>query len=279
MNKRYIIRIKCADRIGLVYIITRQLFEHRLNIVELKEFVDVEQNVFFARAEVMGIADIAALRLGLQNHLPENADVEVSEVKKKNLVLLVTKEYHCLGDLLLRHYHQELKADIKAVIGNYESLADLTSKFGIPFHFVDHQAREKADFESEILQKVALYEPDYLVLAKFMRILSPGFVEAYKTRIVNIHHSFLPAFIGAHPYKQAYERGVKLIGATAHFVNNNLDEGPIIAQKIIPVDHEYTVRGMVEAGHEIEKSVLFTALKLILDERVFVHGNKTVIFD
>lgn len=181
--------------------------------------------------------------------------------------------------MLLRHYHNELNANIKAVVGNYDRLAELTEKFNIPFHTIGHLGKERQFFEQELLEVIQPYQPDYLVLAKFMLILSPEFVAHFPQKIVNIHHSFLPAFIGANPYRQAYQRGVKLIGATAHFVNNNLDEGPIVAQKIIPVDHEYTVKGMVEAGHEIEKSVLFTALKLVLEDRVFVHFNKTVIFD
>lgn len=279
MEQRYIVLIKCTDRKGLIFSITKLLFANNLNIVVMKEFVDEESNTFFARAEVLGYLEQANMEDALRETLPENAEVWISSQRKKDIVLLVTKEHHCLGDLLLRHYHNELNANIKAVVGNYDRLKDLTEKFDIPFHTVGHLQKDRAAFEQELLQIIAPYQPDYLVLAKFMLILSPEFVSHFPQRIVNIHHSFLPAFIGANPYRQAYQRGVKLIGATAHFVNNNLDEGPIVSQKIIPVDHEYTVKGMVEAGHEIEKSVLFNALKLVLEDRVFVHFNKTVIFD
>lgn len=279
MDNRYIILIKCTDRKGLIFSITKLLFASSLNIVVMKEFVDEESNTFFARAEVLGTLDIGNIEDALREALPHNAEIVISSQRKKDIVLLVTKEHHCLGDLLLRNYHNELNANIKAVIGNYDRLQDLTEKFDIPFHTVGHLQKDRVTFEHELLEAIAPYQPDYLVLAKFMLILSPEFVLNFPERIVNIHHSFLPAFIGANPYRQAYQRGVKLIGATAHFVNNNLDEGPIVSQKIIPVDHEYTVKGMVEAGHEIEKSVLFNALKLVLEDRVFVHFNKTVIFD
>jgi formyltetrahydrofolate deformylase len=279
MTNRYIILIKCSDRKGLIFNITQLLFASNLNIVVMKEFVDEETNTFFARAEVLGLLDENVIEASLIASLPNNAEVRVSRQQKKDIVVLVTKEHHCLGDLLLRHYHNELNANIKAVIGNYDRLQELTEKFGIPYHTIGHLGKNRADFEQELMETINPYKPDFIVLAKFMLILSPDFVSNYTEKIVNIHHSFLPAFIGANPYKQAYQRGVKLIGATAHFVNNNLDEGPIVAQKIIPVDHEYTVKGMVEAGHEIEKSVLFNALKLVLEDRVFVHFNKTVIFD
>jgi formyltetrahydrofolate deformylase len=184
-----------------------------------------------------------------------------------------------LSDLIVRYHFDELHANIQAVVGNYDTLQPFTKQFDIPFHYVTHEHKTKLNFEKEICAIIDEYQPDYIVLAKFMRILSPEFVARFENKIINIHHSFLPAFVGANPYKQAYERGVKLIGATAHIVNNLLDEGPIITQKIIPVNHEYSVKQMVEAGHEIEKSVLAEALKLILEDRVFVSNNKTIIFN
>jgi formyltetrahydrofolate deformylase len=279
MENRYILRIKCPDQKGLIAGITGVLFRNKLNIVVMKEFVDQETNGFFTRSEFVGDPDTENLQKELQSVLPARAAITINKQRTKDIVVLVTKEHHCLGDLLMRHHFNELHASIKAVIGNHEILKDLTTRFDVPFYHVSHEGMAAEKFEEKILDLIKKYQPDYLVLAKFMRILSPAFVALYNEKIINIHHSFLPAFKGANPYRQAYKRGVKLIGATAHIVNNDLDEGPIITQKIIPVDHEYTAEGMVEAGHEIEKSVLADALKLIFEDRVFVSGNKTIIFD
>src|SRR5690606_36492830 len=183
-----------------------------------------------------------------------------------------------LGDLVVRSYFKELHANIQAVIGNYETLRPFTEKFGLPFHYVSHEGKEHPEFEQGLLDVLDQYQPDYIILAKFMRILSPAFVGRYNERIINIHHSFLPAFKGADPYRKAFQRGVKLIGATAHIVNNDLDEGPIITQQIIPVRHDDGLRDMIEAGHEVEKAVLAEALKMLLEDRVFVTGNKTIVF-
>ncbi|MCH5597665.1 formyltetrahydrofolate deformylase [Niabella ginsengisoli] len=200
-------------------------------------------------------------------------------MRKKKVALLVTKEHHCLGDILLRNYFNTLGADVQCVIGNYDTLQPLTEKFDIPFHHIAHEEKEKHLFELEILETLAQYEFDYIILAKFMRILSPEFMSKYPARIVNIHHSFLPAFVGANPYKQAYERGVKVIGATAHFVTNVLDDGPIIAQQTISVNHTHSVKDMIRLGREIEKSVLANALQLVLQDKVLVYHNKTIVFE
>ncbi len=279
MAKPHIVRITCADRTGLIAAITAVLYKHGLNIVVMKEYVERLTNVFFARCEFTGEADTGALINEISVVLPSGADVTISQQRKKNVVILVTKEHHCLGDLLMRHHFGELNANVQAVIGNHDTLSSFTRKFDVPFHHISHEGRTQEQFEIEIGEILQGYQPDYLVLAKFMRILSPSFVVGFENRIINIHHSFLPAFKGASPYRQAYDRGVKLIGATAHIVNNDLDEGPIITQKIIPVDHEYTLSGMIEAGHEIERNVLADALKMVFEDRVFVSANKTIIFD
>ena len=151
--------------------------------------------------------------------------------------------------------------------------------FDIPFYYVSHEKLSKEAFEAKLLELLRPHQPDYIVLAKFMRILSPGFVAAFPSRIINIHHSFLPAFTGASPYRQAFERGVKLIGATAHFVSDELDEGPIIAQQIIPANHSFTAGDMVNAGREIETAVLARALRLVFEDRVMVYKNKTIVFE
>ena len=191
---------------------------------------------------------------------------------------MVTKEYHCLGDILIRNHFKTLGAAVQCVIGNHATLQNICQRFDIPFYEVPGED-DKTAFEGKIIDIVNKYRPDYIVLAKFMRILSPSFLTHFPGRIINIHHSFLPAFAGASPYKQAYERGVKMIGATAHFVTDQLDEGPIIAQQIIPVNHSHTAADMMKAGKEIETAVLARALRLVFDDRVFVYKNKTVVFE
>jgi formyltetrahydrofolate deformylase len=276
MENNHVVRIQCADRKGLIAGITDVLYKNDHNILVMKEYVEQDKQRFFARFEFSGELKKEQLHHDLQSILPQDAIILIVPRRKKDIVILVTKEHHCLSDLLIRHYFNELHANIKAVIGNHDTLKPFTDKFSIPFHYISH---EQPEFESEILKTIDQYKPDYLVLAKFMRILTPGFVSAFNERIINIHHSFLPAFIGANPYKKAFERGVKMIGATAHIVNNDLDEGPIIAQRTIPVGHDDELRDMVEAGHEIEKSVLADALRMVLEDKVFVSGNKTIVFD
>jgi formyltetrahydrofolate deformylase len=168
---------------------------------------------------------------------------------------------------------------VLSVISNYEVLGDLTRKFNIPFHYLPHADRSREAHEAEALAVLAQYQPDFVLLAKYMRILTSNFMPHYSNRLINIHHSFLPAFVGASPYAQAYARGVKIIGATAHFVNEQLDQSPIIAQNVIPIDHTQSAHEMAQAGRDVEKIVLARSLRMVFDEQVFVHGNKTVIFD
>ena len=275
----HLLLIKCPDERGLVYRITGVLFGLGLNIVRNGEFVERDGDVFFMRTEFAGEFAAEALLAQLRAVLPPAAEVRLTDNRRKNLVLLATKEHHCLSELLVRHAFGELNANILAVISNHEVLGELTRKFDLPFHCLPHEGRSRAQHEAEILAQLAAYAPDFVVLAKYMRILSPEFVAPYANRLINIHHSFLPAFVGASPYAQAYARGVKIIGATAHFVNEQLDQGPIIAQSVIPIDHTQSAREMAQAGRDGEKIVLARALKLVLDEQVFVHGNKTIIFD
>lgn len=270
--------IHCPDRKGLIYNITRVVFEHDLNIISNSEFVDKENNHFFIRAELSGEVNQQKLETDLRNVLPPGAAINLLAQQKKNIVILVTKEHHCLGDLLLREHYNDLNAHILAVIGNYPILEPLAGKFRVPFHCVSHEDKTREQHDQEISNIISRYNPDYIVLAKYMRVLSPVFVQQYPNQIINIHHSFLPAFIGANPYRQAYERGVKIIGATAHFVSNDLDEGPIIAQNVIQVNHTHSARDMAQSGRDVEKIVLAQALKLVLDDKVFVSGNKTIIF-
>jgi len=275
----HLLLIQCPDERGLIYKITGVLYAHGLNIERNDEFVERDGNVFFMRTELAGAVATETLLAELRAALPATADIRLTDNRKKNIVLLVTKEHHCLSELLVRHAFGELNANILGVISNHEVLGALTRKFDLPFHYLPHEGRSREAHEAEVLAQLASYAPDYVVLAKYMRILSPEFVAPYANRLINIHHSFLPAFVGASPYAQAYARGVKIIGATAHFVNEQLDQGPIIAQSVIPIDHTQSAREMAQAGRDVEKIVLARALKLVLDEQVFVHRNKTIIFD
>ncbi|GAB4413025.1 MAG: formyltetrahydrofolate deformylase [Bacteroidia bacterium] len=273
----HVLLIDCPDQRGLIHTITGILYAAGLNISRNDEFVDPETRRFFMRTVCEGPLDVPALRTALLAALPADTRLHLAPRRDKNIVVLATREHHCLGDLLLRHRHGELSAQIQAVISNHRELQPLTGAFGVPFHYVSHSDKDRDQHEAEVLRLLEIYQPDYLVLAKYMRILQPAFVARYPRRIINIHHSFLPAFIGANPYRQAFERGVKIIGATAHYVNQDLDDGPIIAQEVLPVDHRYTTRDMAQAGREIEKLTLAKALALVFEDRVFVYGNKTVI--
>ena len=276
--ERKILLTDCPDAKGLIAKITNICYKHQLNIIKNDEFVDHEQGRFFMRTELEGRFNDETLLADLDDALPEGSDRRVVPSGRKRLVVLVTKESHCLGDILMKSYSGALDVDIATVVGNYDKLADLTGKFDIPFHTVSHEGLSREEHELQVRAIIDQYQPDYVVLAKYMRVLTPDFVAAYRRKIINIHHSFLPAFIGARPYQQAYDRGVKIIGATAHFVTDVLDEGPIIEQDVIHVSHSFTANDMAKAGRDVERSVLSRALAHVLDEKVFVYGNKTVVF-
>lgn len=275
----HVLLIDCLDQKGLISKISTTLSECDLNIVEMKEHVDRTSNMFYMRCEFTGDSDMKVLRDRISNQLPLNANIVINPKKKKDVIIFATKEHHCLSDILIRNYFSELNLDIKCVISNHRDLRELVMKFGIDFVHITHENKTKEEFENEIFEVTRKHFPDYLILAKFMRILSPDFVSKYPNKIINIHHSFLPAFIGANPYRQAYERGIKIIGATAHFVTNDLDEGPIISQKTIQVDHSFSADDMKKAGRDTERLALAEALSHALDDRIFVMGNKTVVLN
>ncbi len=276
--KRVRVLIDCNDEKGLVYKISKVFYDRDLNIENNREFVDREQRRFFMRTVVTGDFNKNRLRDALKEVIPKSANLRVIEPKRKSIIILATKESHALGDILIRHEAGELDADIKAVIANHNTLKDLVERFNIPFFHITANGKSREEHEDEVKRVIDRYRFDYIVLAKYMRILTSNFVSNYANKIINIHHSFLPAFIGANPYKQAYKRGVKIIGATAHFVTDDLDEGPIIAQDVIPINHRFEWQDMQKAGRDVEKIVLSRALNLVLNDRVFLNGNKTIIF-
>ncbi|MEO8075509.1 MAG: formyltetrahydrofolate deformylase [Acidobacteriota bacterium] len=280
-----ILLVESADCPGLVHAITGVLFRRGLNVVRNAEYVDRTLSRFFMRTEFDGACDESSVVEEVLGLLPAGGLVRVSALAPKRIIVLASTEHHCLADLLVRHEFGDLNAHILAVVSNHEALGAFVNKFGIPFHHVGHAAPRtgtrltREAHEARVLDVIAPYAADYLVLAKYMRVLSPAFVAKFESRIVNIHHSFLPAFAGARPYHQAFERGVKVIGATAHFVTETLDDGPIIVQQVMPVDHTHGPRDLAQAGRDGEQLALARALRLVFEDRVFLSGRRTVIFD
>ena len=278
-----IILVDCPDEVGLIHRITGVLASQQFNIESNQEFVDVTTSHFFFRAEVSlktscSIESLAQLKNALTSILPEGANIRIVSRELRPVVICATQEPHCLGELLLLDAVGELPGRIVAVISNHNTLRKLVERFDVPFHFVPHDKLSREQHEQHVAQLIDAYMPDTIVLARYMRVLTNDFVDRYSGRLINIHHSFLPAFVGAAPYRQAFERGVKVIGATAHYVTAELDAGPIIAQDVIPVDHSFTAKQMAQAGSNVEKSVLAKAVRLVLEDRIFVHSGRTVVF-
>lgn len=274
----YILKVSCDDEKGLILRISEIVVKNGLNYLSTNEFVDHENHRFYMRAVLDGELEVKGFVNTLLAFLPRSAQVFCEESRRKNIVIMATKENHCLGDILIRENSGDLNANVLAVVANHEDLREFASKFDVPFICVPSDGVGREEHEKMVLAQLKKLNFDYIILAKYMRILSRDFVLNYEEKIINIHHSFLPAFIGANPYKQAYERGVKIIGATAHFVTECLDDGPIITQDVVLVNHEMDWQDMRRAGRNVEKVVLTRALDLVFDERVFVHKNKTVIF-
>lgn len=278
MSSEWILRIKRKDEPGIIFRITGILSGLGANIIENEEFVDKEKSLFFMRTEFEWNGEKPELERSLSQFLHSDSEWTVDRKRIKKIWVLATKEHHCLSDILVRTYHREWNVEVIGVISNHEVLRDFTEKLGFRFFCVSHENKDRKDHEKEIkniLNSSGAF--DFIVLAKYMRILSPEFSAEYSGKTVNIHHSFLPAFIGARPYRQAFERGVKIIGATAHFVTSDLDQGPIISQSVVPVDHSFTEEDLIRTGRDVEVQVLVSAMKLIFEERVFIDGNKTVI--
>ncbi len=279
---RHIVLVDCPDSVGLIHRITGVLEQRRLNIEANHEFVDAATRHFFFRAEVTaadGPVPADVLQAALAAVLPSKATIRVARDERRAIVVCATREPHCLGELLLLDAVGELPGKIVAVVSNHDTLRTLVERFGVPFECVPHQGIDRGAHEARIAAAIDAHAPAYVVLARYMRILSAGFVTRYAGRLINIHHSFLPAFAGAAAYRQAFARGVKLIGATAHFVTSELDAGPIIAQDVTPVNHTYSPERMAQAGSDVEKIVLARAVRLVLEERVFVHDGRAIVMD
>jgi formyltetrahydrofolate deformylase len=275
------LRISAADRPGLVAGVAGTLFEHDANILEADQYDDHGTGMFFQRIQF----EVAGSRLEALTHAVEQLGrrLELSWTMRdrsetRRVAVFVSREDHCLYDLLVRHRSGELACDIRMVISNHGTLEPVARQFGIPFQHVPVAAGEVARAESTQQRLLADAGIDLVVLARYMRILSPDMVARWAGRAINIHHSFLPAFSGARPYHQAYDRGVKLIGATAHYVTTVLDDGPIIEQDVTPASHRDSVEDLVRRGRDIERTVLARAVRWHLEDRVLIHGNRTIVF-
>jgi formyltetrahydrofolate deformylase len=275
--------ISCPDRPGIVAAVSRFLYDHQANIVQSDQYsMDPEGGMFFIRIEfdLPGLEQkLARLQQDFREIAAEfSMDWKMTPAsKKKRMAIFVSREDHCLLELLWQWQAGDLYADIVMVVSNHPDLKELTESFGIPFHHVPVSKESKAEAEAKQLELVE-GKVDFIVLAKYMQIISPEFLKHYPNRIINIHHSFLPAFIGGRPYAQAYERGVKIIGATAHYVTEELDGGPIIEQDVQRVNHRDNVDDLKRIGRHIERVVLARAVSWHTEDRILVHQNKTVVF-
>jgi formyltetrahydrofolate deformylase len=286
-DRRYVLTLSCPDTTGIVARIAGFLAAAGGWIVEAGYHSDADNGWFFTRQEVRAdslpfdVDELRARFASVAAELGGQASWTVTDTGvPKRAVLLVSKEGHCLHDLLGRVATGELPVRLEAVVGNHDALADIVRAHGVPFHHVPFppDPQGKAAAFGEVQRLVDAHDPDAVVLARFMQILSASLCERWAGRAINIHHSFLPSFVGARPYHQAHARGVKLIGATCHYVTADLDAGPIIEQDVIRVDHGDTVADMVRRGRDAERLVLARGLRWHLEDRVLVHGNKTVVF-
>jgi formyltetrahydrofolate deformylase len=285
MNKNAILLIHCPDKQGIVAKITEFLNSNNGNIIELAQHVDHEDKIFYMRIE-----------WELQNFLiPEEKIADYFETLiankyemiwylyfsdyKARMALFVSKMSHCLYDILARYKANEWNVEIPLIISNHETLKSVADAFGIKFYHIPVTAENKPEKEEEEIKLLKKYKIDFVVLARYMQILSKEFIEMYPHKIINIHHSFLPAFPGAKPYHSAYKRGVKIIGATGHYVTAELDEGPIIEQDVTRISHEDSIDDLVQKGKDLEKIILSRAIKLLLQHRLLVYHNRTVVFD
>jgi formyltetrahydrofolate deformylase len=279
----YTLSASCPDRVGIIARVAGFIAEHRGWILESSYHSDNNESRYFMRMEIRASSlpfDADTLR---QKFAPLASELEMDwsitdSAVKKRVVIMVSKQEHCLYDLLARWQAKELNIEIPCVISNHETFRGFVEWHGIPFHHVPVTPDNKPAAYAEVTRLFQEARGDCMVLARYMQIIPPELCAAYPGRIINIHHSFLPSFVGAKPYHQAYQRGVKLIGATCHFVTEELDQGPIIEQDVNRIDHSDSVEDMVRYGKDIEKTVLARGLRYFLEDRVLLHGNKTVVF-
>ncbi|HXM60526.1 MAG TPA: formyltetrahydrofolate deformylase [Terriglobales bacterium] len=284
MKNSAILLISCPDRKGIVATISDFVFRHNGNILHADEHADEESNLFLMRVEFDPAGFDIDLASFSQHFTPIAEKFEMQwHLARSNyrpkMIILVSKYDHCLVDLLYRHKSGELACDIPLIISNHPDNQPIADFYGIPYLTIPVPKDNKRQAEEKILNLIEQHDPDFMVLARYMQILSNEFVNRYPQRIINIHHSFLPAFVGAKPYHQAFTRGVKLIGATSHYVTEVLDDGPIIEQDVVRISHRDSLDDLLQKGRDLEKVVLSRAVRWHIDNRVLLYGNKTVVFD
>ena len=282
--QKIIILIHCEDQKGIIAAITDFILRVQGNIIYIDQHVDVEQGVFFMRLEcelTNKNSNLEAIKNVFQQTIATDFNMSWEFYKKEQkprMALFVSKYDHCLYDILGRYSAGELALEIPVIISNHEDLKSVAERFSIPFHHVPFTKEIKEEGEKTQLDLLEQYEIDFIVLARYMQIITPNLVAKYKNNIINIHHSFLPAFPGAKPYHSAFERGVKIIGATSHYVTEGLDEGPIIEQDIARVSHSHSIEDFIMKGRDLERIVLARAIKLHAERKTMVYNNKTVVF-
>jgi len=284
MKNSAVLLISCPDRKGIVATISDFVFRHNGNILHADEHADEESNLFLMRVEFdpagfdIDLADFSQQFTPIAEKFEMQWRLARSNYRAK-MIILVSKYDHCLVDLLYRHKSGELACDIPLIISNHPDNQTIADFYGIPYVTIPVPKDNKRQPEERILSLIEQHNPDFMVLARYMQILSNEFVSRYPQRIINIHHSFLPAFVGAKPYHQAFTRGVKLIGATSHYVTEVLDDGPIIEQDVVRISHRDSLDDLLQKGRDLEKVVLSRAVRWHIDNRVLLYGNKTVVFD
>ncbi len=275
--------ISCPDARGLIAAVANFVALHSGNILDADQHTDADRGQFFMRIEIdrAGFGLSAKTFAGAWQPLADRFSMKWRVHwgdRRKRMVILASKQDHCLQDLLWRWRTGEFQADIPLVISNHDDVRGVVESFGVTFQHVPLDANHRATSESKMAKLIDDCQADFTVLARYMQILSMDFVAPYPERIINIHHSFLPAFAGSKPYHQAFERGVKIIGATSHYVTDVLDEGPIIAQSTLPVDHRDSIDDLIRKGRDLERSVLAAAVRLHIQDRILVNSNKTIVF-
>lgn len=278
----YILTLSCPDRIGIVHNVTGWLLNLHGNIIDAQQFGDAGTNRFFLRVHfhLPEAADVTELETSFEP-LAHRFDMEAKiydAQRKERVLLLVSRQGHCLNDLLFRTYSGQLPIEIAGIVSNHNDFAALAAGYNIPFHHLPVTPETRAEQERQILDLIEEKQVDLVVLARYMQILSPQLCEALKGRAINIHHSFLPSFKGARPYHQAHARGVKIIGATAHYVTSDLDEGPIIEQDIERVHHAMSAAALTQVGSDIESLVLARAVRSHVEHRILLNDDRTVVF-
>jgi formyltetrahydrofolate deformylase len=285
-RREFVLTLSCPDRPGIVYAVASFLVQHGCNILSSHQYdddADEYEGTFFMRVHFSALDPVTSLErltTGFTS-VAESFRMRwrlVDAYERTRAVILVSRFGHCLNDLLFRQRIGALPVDVPAVVSNHTDFADLTAAHGIPYHHIPVTSDTKADAEAELVRLVEKERADLVILARYMQVLSPELCERLQGRAINIHHSFLPSFKGARPYGQAHDRGVKLIGATAHYVTTNLDEGPIIEQEVARIDHTYTVDQMAAVGRDIECQVLARAVTWHAESRVLLNGHRTVVF-